>query len=468
MFGVNVSLRRGLLVALPLALLLATPARAAQVGNIFSGPTSGDPAAIYWNPGAMPLMRGTQAMGFGAISFIRLHHQRANPSAFDKLQYPQANVFVPKPALALGVVTDATLKDFRFGVSVTLPILDGAGWADKYEGKAAATRYFALNARLGFIKISPAVAYRISRHISVGVGVDIEGVMLTHEVMTDFGAKINQMACSMNNTECLKDSPMPREDPSMDALTTIDGFGWGVGIFAGVLVTPAPWLRIGAGFRSGAGGVRIPVDMEVKLPSAVTDYMGKNMKSVKLPELKAEGEVIPHSPMTVTAGIAVLPTPKLELAVDLHWVDYSETAVMIGNVTKSSSSLIGDQVLIKDRDDTFLTGVRATYQFFPWLNTALRLEYENNSRPEEFVTPVSIDFFKFSFHLGAAIRPLPWLTLTLEYGHYFLPGRETTRSVFAPNANPTTEEEEGFDKPSPAGRYWIEVDRVGMGANVAF
>ena len=221
MCGVFVCLRRGLLTAVPLVLLLAAPARAAMVGSIFSGPTSGDPAAIYWNPGAMPLMRGTKALGFGAISFIRLHHQRLTPSLYDKQMYPQANVFVPKPALALGVVTDATLKDFRFGVGVTLPILDGAGWDDKYGGKEASTRYFALNARLGFIKISPAVAYRISRHISVGVGIDIVGVMLTHEVMTDFGAKINQMACDMNNTQCMVDAPLPREDPSMDALNIL-------------------------------------------------------------------------------------------------------------------------------------------------------------------------------------------------------------------------------------------------------
>jgi len=455
------------LTAVPLVLLLAAPARAAMVGSIFSGPTSGDPAAIYWNPGAMPLMRGTKALGFGAISFIRLHHQRLTPSLYDKQMYPQANVFVPKPALALGVVTDATLKDFRFGVGVTLPILDGAGWDDKYGGKEASTRYFALNARLGFIKISPAVAYRISRHISVGVGIDIVGVMLTHEVMTDFGAKINQMACDMNNTQCMVDAPLPREDPSMDALTTIDGFGWGVGVFAGVLISPAPWLRIGAGFHSGAGGVGIPVDMEVKLPSAVTGYVSKNMPSVSLPALTAEGEVTAHSPMIVTAGVAVQPIPKLELSVDLHWIDYSETAVMLGNVTKSSSSLIGDQVLIKDRDDAFLTGLRVSYQFFSWLNTALRFEYENNTRPEQFVTPVSIDFFKYSFHLGVAFK-LRWVTLTLEYSHYFLPERSIESSNFAPNADPTTGEEEGFDKPPPTGRYWIEVDRVGFGAMVSF
>ena len=461
--------RAPLTASLTLLLLVSTPARAALVGNIFSGPTTGDPASLYWNPGAMTLMQGTHGMGFGAISFIRLHHQRDTVSDYTQKQYPEAEVFVPKPALALGVVTDATLRDFRFGLGVSLPILDGAGWSEEYGGQAASTRYFALNARLGFIKIAPAVAYRISRHIAVGFGLDIEGVMLTHEVMTDFGGKINAMACSINKTaDCHNGPLLPRENPDYDAMTTIDGFGWGVGIFAGVLITPTSRLQVGVGFHSGAGGVSIPVDMEIQLPSSVISFHKDNMSLLKLPELKATGEVVAHSPMTVAVGIAVRPITNLEIAADLHWTDFSETAVMLGNISWSSSTLIGNQVLIKVRDDAFLTGIRGTYRLFPWLKLAARFEYENNTRPEKYVTPVSVDFHKFSFHVGASLRPFPWLSVNVEYGHYILPERNIKTSRFAPNALPTTPEEEGLDKASPTGRYWIAVDRVGLGATVSF
>lgn len=460
-------------LAAPLAallLLVAPSARAALVGNIFSGPTTGDAAAIYQNPGAMTLMQGTQSLAFGAVSGIRLHYQRDTVSAFDGQPFPRANVFVPKPNLAAGVVTDATLKDFRFGLGVALPIIEGASWDKEYDGRPSSTRYYALDARLAFFKIEPAVAYRIARFISVGVGMDIIGVMLRHNVMTDFGARINQMACAVNSTaQCPLDAPFAREDASLDAPTVIDGMGWGVGVFAGALITPVPWLRIGGSFHSGGGKVTVPADLSVELPKTVTDYLSSNLPSVSLPELKATGDVETVSPMTATAGIAAQITDKLELAADLHWINFSSTAVMLGVIREADPlNLIQDQVLIKGRRDSYLVGLRGAYQVLPTLRVALRLEYENNSRPETFTSPVSIDFEKYSFHLGAAW----WITknvgVTAEYGHYFLPTREIKRSYFSPNASPATPEEAGLDKPSPTGRYSIEVDRFGLGMLLGF
>lgn len=460
------------LPALGLGLVLCAPAaaRAALVGSIFSGPTTGDGAAVYQNPAAMTLVGGTHAMIFGSLSAIRLDYLRDTPNPIDGQPYPLAEVFVPKPNFAFGVVTDATLRDFRFGIGASLPIIDGASWKREYGGKPASTRYYALDARLAQFLIEPAVAYRINRYISIGVGLDIVGVLLSHEVMTDFGAKVNHMACALNPAApCPLDAPLPREDPTYDGLTTIEGMGWGVGAFGGVLVTPAPWIRIGVGFHSGAGGVKIPVDLGVEIPAAVTDYVGSNLPSVTLPPLTAEGEVTAHSPMSVTAGVAVYPTERLEIAADLHWMDYSETAVLMGIVTRADElGLIGTQVLIKDRTDYYLVGLRGAYRALDCLRLALRLEYEANNRPEQFVTPVSIDFHKVSIHAGVAWRATRWMTLTLEYGHYFMPAREIDRSLFGPQREPTTPVDEGFDKPSPTGRYTVQVDRVGGGAMVSF
>lgn len=63
-------------------LVQVRPAAATPVGTIFSGPTSADAAAVYWNPAAMTLMTGTQAMVFGAVSFIRAHYQANTPDSY--------------------------------------------------------------------------------------------------------------------------------------------------------------------------------------------------------------------------------------------------------------------------------------------------------------------------------------------------------------------------------------------------
>jgi long-subunit fatty acid transport protein len=278
------------------------------------------------------------------------------------------------------------------------------------------------------------------------------------------------MACAAL-ASCSNDPniPLSREDPTYDAPTVIDGMGWGVGVFAGVLVTPLPWLRLGGSFHSGAGTVSIPVDLSVDLPQAVTDYLSTNLPTVSLPAIEAEGKVETVSPMIVTAGIAADVTSKLELAADLHWIDYSSTTVMKGIVSKPDPlGLIGAQVLVKGRRDSFLVGLRGAYRILPSLRAALRLEYENNSRPEEWTSPISIDFTKYSFHLGVAWQMTRNVAVSLEYGHFFMPDRNIKRSNFAPNADATTPEEQGVDKPSPTGRYWIDVDRVGLGIALGF
>jgi long-subunit fatty acid transport protein len=476
---------------LPLLLACActwTPlsARAALVGNIFSGPTTDDAASIYWNPGAMTMREGTYGILFGALSAIRLHYQRDLPSGWvpdgtpgaNSYAFPQADVFVPKPNLIFGVVTDATLKKFRFGVAVTLPIIEGASWENEYGGLPSSTRYYAERARMMILKISPAAAYKINRYVSVGVGLDVVGLVLTHQVMTDFGAKVNQMACAMNpSAPCLMDAPLPREDPAFQGPTSIDGMGWGVGVVAGVLVTPLKWLRLGAGFHSGAGTIDVPVDLSVEVPASVTTFLANNFPTVaaKLPPLNAEGTVEVTSPMIATAGIAVSPlkSNKLELAFDMHYIDFSSTAVMIGNVTrKDPFELIGDQVLIKARTDSFLLGLRGSYQLLKVLAAALRFEYETNTRPDQWVSPVSIDFHRFSLHAGVRWQATRWLALSLEYGHYWFPDRNISsdpyESRFAPAADPVTPEEQGFDKPPPTGRYWVETDRVGLGVMLSF
>jgi long-subunit fatty acid transport protein len=288
--------------------------------------------------------------------------------------------------------------------------------------------------------------------------------------MTDFGARVDQMACkAMSATTCPLGAPLAREDPTYDARTSISGMGWSAGAFLGVLVTPVPRLRLGASFHTGGFTISLPVDLSVEIPPAVTGYVDRSLPSVKLPPLAARGNVEAVAPMFATVGIAVDVTPKLELSADMHWIDYSATSLMVGIVTESDAlNLIQRQVLIKARDDQYLVGLRGVYQILRSLRAALRFEYENNTRPSAHTTPVSIDFHKFSLHLGASWQITRHIAASLEYGHYFMISRTISSSFFAPNALPGTPEEEGYDKPSPTGQYWVEADRVGVGMRVDF
>jgi long-subunit fatty acid transport protein len=463
--------KRAALLSTVLALLSPTAAHATAAGTIFSGPTTADVSSIYWNPGAMTGISGTMVTAFGGLSVIRGQYWRDTPIPLTGEPYPRADLFVIKPDPVLGVVTSAGLKRWRFGLGIAAPLIDGASWKETYAGKPASTRYYAIDGRLVQIYLEPAVAFRAHRMISIGIGLDITATWVAQTLTTDFAARINQLACSAlgaPSSSCQTDSPLVREDPRYDAPTSLGGVGWGVGVYAGALFTPCPWLQIGAAFHSGPGNVSVPVEMEVQLPSSVVDFVRQSLPSVKLPELKAEGAVEVSSPWILTAGLKVLPTPRLELSADLQYMNKSALTTLVGNIHRASSELITGQVLVKASRDDILTGVRGAYQVRDDLRVALRLEFGRNTRPDRYTTPVSLDMDKLSLHVGASWQATRRIQLFLEYAHYFIFTREIRETNFAPNALPTTPEEEGFDRPSPTGTYSAQTDRVGLGMTVSF
>ncbi len=445
-------------------------AQANLVGPIFSGPTSADPMVVYWNPAAMTLLSRTSGMLFGGVTAIATDYDRTTPSAFDGSAFATAKLRVPRPELGFGLVSDLGLsrvdfwKRLRFGVGMAIPVLDGATWDLTYDGKPSSSRYFGLEARQVHILIRPAIAFEVSRHVSVGIGLDIYPVMMRQAVMIDFGARVNQLACAVNETQCLLDAPLPREDPTYDGLSVIDGAGVALGISAGLLVSPARWLRLGLTVQSGGGATGLPVEIEVGLPEAVADFIRTSLPSVRIPELKASGEIIVDvAPLTLIAGASWLPTEKLEFEALFHFTRKSKLSILIGDVQQTSSKLISDQVLIRSFTDDWHVGLRGSYRVLPSLRVGLRSEYDPSSRTERFFSPVSLDFDKIQIEFGLAWQVRDWLRIYAEYAHFFFFPVEIDESSFAPNAQPTTPEASGLDRPHPLGRYDGQANRVAVG-----
>lgn len=446
------------------------PALAAPIGSIFTTMTGGDANSTFSNPASMSTIDGTEVALFASISLIRAQYTRATPSAFDGQYLPQAKLDAPKPDVALAVVTDAGLskydiwRNFRFGLAASIPMLDGATW----EEDSRSTYYYAIIGRQVAFMLQPTVGYKINRYISVAVGMDIMAVWLAQELKLDFGAKINQAACAIDaSTICDANAPLRREDPQFAGRIDIGGLGWGLGVSGGVLITPTPWLAIGFSVHSGAS-ISVPVDIELSIPQAATDYVKASLPSISLPELKAKGIATNIVPTIISAGVTLLPLDSLVIALDMQWADKSRTALLDVKMRSSTSSIIADQSLIKALKDDWLFGITGIYTVIPSLKLALRFEADPNTRPERYYTPVSVDFDKFALSLGVAWQATRWLNLSIEYTHYIIASKDVQVSNFKPNANPTTPEEDGFDKPLPTGRYSAQTDRFGLSAAFAF
>jgi long-subunit fatty acid transport protein len=426
---------------------------ATVVGTVYSGPTTADPLAVYWNPGATTLLTGTSALIYSGATLIALDYQRTTPNNLDGGPFEKADMFAAKPDIAFGFVTDIGLEDLRLGVSLATPVLDGGRWHIDYGGQPSSTRYYVIEGHQAHILIRPAVAYRLHPTLSVGAGLDIVGIWIHGDSLSDLGARFNQLACQANPASCAINAPFPREDPTLAARVRGDALGWDVGLAAGALWTPLSWLRLGVGFASGAGDMTIPVDIRVDLPPTAVEFVQQTMPGVRLPDLNASADIRTHSPMMVTAGLMVLPADRLELTADLHWIRKSRMSVTMIDIRKAASDLVPDQVMVKVVKDAWTVGLRGSYRLLPQLSVALRGELTTNTMPERFTTPVSLDFDKIMLQAGLAWQVTPWLGVVVEYGHAFLFPRIIDESAFAPNADPRTAVEEGLDKPSPLGKY---------------
>ncbi len=451
-------------LALVATLAVPRPATAAPAGSMFSGPTSPDAAVIFWNPAGMTMMRGTHTLTMGTFLLFRAEYHRDTPSAFDDKMYPVATSVTPAALPSAGVVTDFGTRNWRFGLGFALSNADGVDWSEEYEGKPGSTRHHAIVGRWITFLIEPAVAYRFSRYLSVGIGLDVHGMWVFRSAKFDFGAKINQLICAESELPtCPLDSPLAREDPAFDVHYEIDGYGAGLGFFAGVLITPFPWLRMGLTVHSGAGTMQVPVDLILRYPKTVTDYMKANLSAVALPPIEASIDVARHAPIIILAGAAINPTPKLELAADFLWMQTSTDPIEQNTVLFTNNTLISDQMTFNVKKDHYQWGARGTYRVLEQLVAGVRIEVRPIKIPELYAMPVSVDFDRLSVHVGATWRVTRWMTLLLEYAHHFTFTRTVSKSLFAPNAYPTTPDEQAFDKPSPTGTYKVSTDHLAIG-----
>lgn len=442
---------------------------AGPVGTIFSGAAAADPSAVYWNPAAMTLLAGTRALVYASAFSTSVRYQRASPSLLDGSFYPEARFTIASARPTLALVTDAGLRDWRFGLGFGIPTVDGVKWSYSYGGRPSSTRYHGLDPVIGQLLITTAAAYRLAPWLSLALGFDVAGVLLRHRVVIDFGARTNELICARLGAQtCPVNAPFAREDPGNDGRVEVDGFGWGVGLTAGLLLEPSPWLRLGLGVHQNAGEVQLPTTVRVQVPPGIASFVAQSLPGVVLPPLRANADLALRVPIIVTAGVALLPLHRLEFGLDLHWINLSDTRTVVGIVRRSTTELIEDVVLTRGREDAYLLALRGSYRVLPNLHTALRVEYGSNTRPEEFVTPVSIDAHRLVLGAGVRWELLRWLSLYGEFSHFVIASRDVRVSRFAPNPNPTTAVEQSFDLPAPTGRYVPSGEALGLGVELVF
>jgi long-subunit fatty acid transport protein len=470
------------LALLSLVLLAAArPARAGvlddpNVGGIgFGGPTTGDLTAIYWNPAALGLMTGGQAMlGIsawrGSLSVKRdpLPGRSFQPVTGRNDHSPVSWPPGPGTFAAIGA---AIGNRFTLALAVYTPSYEKASYAATADGEQP-TRFHAVEIDLRNVALLPGLAFRIGNDLRIGVApgflFSTGRLVFDEDTSRNPGAMCGGVGCTA-------------EDPLAAARYDVAS---GLGVFDSTLsYTVAGGLHYRRGrFEVGlsvssrplgndGGGVEVRADRTSVAPPA---RLGPD--AVVCPPDQPRGCVSGHIrydlPDIFTAGLTWHVTPPLAITAMVRWLTYSRhdridiRVVGPANGSLRSAGLPERLVLYRGFQDVIEGRLRVEGDLNYWLKLGAALRADTGAVRPQSLSPAAVGGPTFEPALMAEVRLGRWLRLVTGYALAVMPSASTGGSAFDPEAAAACEQahndllnpacvtrEKGAARPTAAGRY---------------
>jgi long-subunit fatty acid transport protein len=467
-----------------LGLLVALPARAGvlddpNVGGIgFGGPTTGDLTAIYWNPAALGLMSGSQAM-LGVSAWRSSLSVKRDPieggargfppvtghSAHNPVSWPPG----PGTFVAVGA---AIGNRFTLALAVYTPSFERASYPATAEGEQP-TRYHAVEVDLRNVALVPALAFRIGNDLRIGVAPGF--LFSTARLVFDEDTGL------ASPTPLCGAAPCPPEDPRAAARYDV---GSGLGVFdstlsytvAGGLHYRRGRLEVGVAVSSRPlgnenGGVEVKADRTTVTPPA-----NRGPGAVVCPPDHPQGCVSGHIrydlPDIVTAGFTWHVSPPLAITTTIRWLTFSRhdqigiRVVGPANGSLRTAGLPERIVLYRGFRDVVEGRVRVEGDISYRLRLGASLRADSGVVAPSRLSPAAVGGPTLEPAVMADVRVATWLRLTAGYAFTAMPSTNTGVSVFDPGAGPACDQaqgnlldancakrELGAARPTAAGRY---------------
>lgn len=325
-------------VALCCAALWATDAHAsglstARFGGEHGHPTGQNPTTIYYNPGAIALMKGTHIYVDGLIALRSVRYERSddavnlNPgqmegdtplsiSAADGANNGTASLFNVAGAPFIGVVSDFGTEFVYGGVAAYVPFGGGARWnkndafkdsehfAGAYDG---VQRWYAIDGNLRSFYITGALAFKIKEAANLTLGFSGSAIYTSFDTIR---------ARNADGTDNLVTGTDESNYVLKEGRSWLVASGWTGGFAAGFTVEPVKdvfW--IGASYTSQPG-VAGGMSLKGTLTNIFANAADPAVTNIELTQA---------FPDIIRFGFRVRPIPKLELRL---FADYSRWSVM--------------------------------------------------------------------------------------------------------------------------------------------
>ncbi len=358
-------------------------ARAMSMGGAFTGLAT-DASAVYFNPGAITHLEGTQVMaGFTYIkpnaSFrgvtpdvteYKLNEQFFNPINF--------------------YITKKLTKKLSVGFGVNNPFGLGTVWDDDWVGNK-----LAVDTEITTFFFNPVVAYQLTDCVSVGLGFTFAygDVFINRKVAI---------------------APFEGEGE-----VTLKGDGYGYGYLAAIYLKPSKYFSLGVSFRS---------EVEFDFKGDGTTEQPSQLAGI-LPNGKISAPLT--TPMNLTVGIALHPMEKLTVTADFQyvgWSSYDKLEVTYEEFTNPSTGQNYVSSSKRKYENSNIIRGGAEYNLTEKFDLRCGILYDNNPVKDKYVEPTLPDANRLGLNVGLGYKLTESLAFDVAYLYLRFDEREIKES----------------------------------------
>lgn len=402
----------------------------ARFGGEHGHPTTENTTAIYYNPGAIALSKGTHVFVDGLIALRKVSYERPDSAVSTQNGSPTGmnysldnynganngtgNLFNVAGAPFLGVNSDFG-TDFIFGgLAVYVPFGGGATWKknDAFIDSGVASgavdgvqRWYAIDGTIKSLYVTGALAFKI-KAAKMTIGVSGSAIRTSFDTIRARNADgTDNIVSGMEPNFALK-----------EGRSWLKASGWQGGFAAGVTFQPVDnKLWIGASYTSQPN-----ITGGMKLKGTLTNMFGSaaNQETTDI-------ELTQSFPDIIRLGFRVRPIPKLEIRVFADYTRWSvldKQCVMLASNPKRKCDFDGADKAFSDPESFGAGGdgtvavtqhlprfwkdaggvrVGAGYWFIDNLETYIGVGYDSSAVPVQTVDPALFDMDKVSVSAGA-------------------------------------------------------------------
>jgi long-chain fatty acid transport protein len=392
-----------------------------------------DTSLINSNPGALFLLpRGTDpgATGWfdGGVANVTL--QYLQPFLHHTDQFANSRDSENDPVLALQGGFAAHVREIpRLTVGVGLFTQGGLGTDFRGLNTAFGTRDDA-SSFLRHIKLAFAASYEIVDGLSIGIAPHLSYSDISFRLFPKTSAGLAFAGVDVGE-RCQRNQGLG--EPGGDCPWTVSG-----GVKIGAAWKVNPMVTVGLAYTS-------PVDLPFHSGEGKLNFsaLGLGRVSYDVDVLGAQWA------QRVEAGLAVRPTTRLLLALDVSWDDWSsnkDIKIRFNNPKQPVPDALRNVTLkiTHDWKDQYIVALGAAYELMPDVLT-LRGGYNwasNPLRERTFDPAVQVPF---EHHLAVGVGVKPWKRWELDAGFYYaLPKKVTYTNPELPYGTRATDNPQGF------------------------